>query len=510
MKKFSLILNFLKPYKKQLILVFLLSLIHIITGFFLVGISKKGGQYLPVIFFSTIGISVVLTFFEDYLIHPVGVSISKTFLQRNFSNILSLPRDKISVKLLNKTVEESRWMSDGIFSLIRTVLRRFLQLFAFSFHLLIINYKLFFLTLILIPFAIIPGWYIGKIVTGLREKLFVVESEFEQFQVESVLNNEIIKAYENKSFILEHQHSYLEKISKLNLKQKRLYSIISPVSLFSLVLVGLFVYLLGTHLITNKEITFSTLGMFFTGLALLYSPVSGFSYDLTLLNYLYTKPIMENIKEIEELKLNYVDDFNNDIVIDNLSFYYDKQKPVLENFSMKITKGETIGICGENGSGKTSLIYLILGILKPKTGSIRIDGENSYLNPEFIGYMDQDGSVFTKDIQFNTAFGREVENEKILELCRKLNLNFEDSGKVISFKSLSGGQRRKIALVRTLLKNPKLLVLDEPEDSLDEKSINSLIKLIKTKQNESVTMLILSHDSRFLDLCDKIIKMEIN
>lgn len=206
------------------------------------------------------------------------------------------------------------------------------------------------------------------------------------------------------------------------------------------------------------------------------------------------------------------------IEINNLSFSYENKEPfLLEDINLKIPDGSFVSIVGENGSCKTTLIKLILGLLNPSKGKVKV-----FSGP--VGYVPQ------RFDNFNASFPLTV--KEVLELHMK-TLKINDS-KVIDnvlnkvgmtdFKnrligSLSGGQMQKIFIARSLIGNPSILVLDELSNGVDEKSqkeIYSLLKEINKKYN--ITILSVEHNlsrakeisSHILSVCNKKITLTEN
>lgn len=250
----------------------------------------------------------------------------------------------------------------------------------------------------------------------------------------------------------------------------------------------------------------------------------------------YHKPAFDLIfKELEMLKKsNFIDkkiksqisEYNNnkkiEIVFKNFYFKYPNyQKNILKNVNFKINPGELLGIIGSSGTGKTTFVDNILGLLKPTSGQILVNDRDIHLNIQQwqnkIGYVSQSIFIMDKTIEENIAFGikKDEINKNLLEKVL-INTNLKDlNDKLISSTNpyvgengarLSGGQRQRIGIARALYRDPTLLILDEATNSLDKNNENKILELIKKLKKEK-TIILISHDKDTFKYCDRIISL---
>ena len=215
--------------------------------------------------------------------------------------------------------------------------------------------------------------------------------------------------------------------------------------------------------------------------------------------------------------------FLNSINFDNISFRYSKKsKWILKNISFKICKGETVGIIGESGSGKSTFVDILSGLLTPLSGRIELDKVDISTNliqwHKKIGYVGQEIFLLDDSIKKNIAFGideAEISEKKILELIKTVELSdfIKDLGRGIDSNvgergvKLSGGQRQRIGIARALYNDPEILIFDEATASLDTPTEKKIMKSIY-KLKKSKTIIIVAHRLSTLYKCDKI--YEIN
>jgi ABC-type multidrug transport system fused ATPase/permease subunit len=216
--------------------------------------------------------------------------------------------------------------------------------------------------------------------------------------------------------------------------------------------------------------------------------------------------------------------FQNLIFFKNINFSYlnkiSRKNTILKNINFKIVKGSKIVVIGESGSGKTTLLELLMGLSKPLSGKIFIDGNEQNLSnlswQEKIGYVPQNIFITSESLKKNIGFGyedNEIDIEKVSECINFCNLNnfVESLPNGINTKlkdlglNISGGQKQRIGLARALYNNPEILILDEPTSNLDEKNEVEIIqKLLKIK---NVTLIITSHKKNLLLNFDQIFEL---
>lgn len=216
--------------------------------------------------------------------------------------------------------------------------------------------------------------------------------------------------------------------------------------------------------------------------------------------------------------------FENEIVMDGLSYAYPGDDLILENFSCHISKGEYVGFCGTSGVGKSTLFNMIVGFIEPESGEIRIDGvpltgrtRASWMKQ--IGYVPQEVFIFNGSLAENIALGcEEIDYRRIDAILEKLSLSRlvkalpEGVDTVLSEAGtkLSGGEKQRIGIARALYKNASVLLLDEATSALDnetEKEINGILQQLKDG-GEGLTILSIAHRESSLGFCDRIIKIE--
>lgn len=205
------------------------------------------------------------------------------------------------------------------------------------------------------------------------------------------------------------------------------------------------------------------------------------------------------------------------LVIDNLHKKYDKQIAV-DDISFEINQAETIGILGPNGAGKTTLFYMIAGLINPDMGNIYLG--DSKINNESIStrtslglsYLPQESSIFRgltveqnilSSLEQRKGLQAKERNELLNSLLAEFNLS-EFSG-TMGIK-LSGGERRRTEIARSLASDPKFILLDEPFAGIDPLAVSDLKNTIKKLNKKNIGILISDHNVRdTMNICSKVI-----
>lgn len=201
------------------------------------------------------------------------------------------------------------------------------------------------------------------------------------------------------------------------------------------------------------------------------------------------------------------------IKIENMSFGYTSSNETLTNINMEINEGEFVAIIGENGSGKSSLIKCILGLNKIQKGKITVNDRIGYL-PQLTEIQNSFPATIEEIVLSGTIpdnvlkiFYTKDDRKKAEDVMKKLNLY--DMRKKC-FDELSGGQRQRVLIARALCSTDKIIILDEPVNSLDSKVVSGIYDILNDLyKNKGITIVMVSHDiERCIKYCSRIIEME--
>lgn len=492
---------------------------------------KIGSIFLFGLFF----FKSIVTFFANYLEQKLHASIKKRLASKIFKSYLSRDYNFFiknnPAKLWNVVITEVNVISNYIkvifnfFASVILIIGLFVLIAFTNIQTILIFFILSFIVFLIMKFfkSKIDFWSkerfkndsnisksVNQSLGSIKEiKLFNLENIFFNNFFKDLSNNEKLKVY----------------INVINFMPRQILELIGVSSLL------LFLYY---FTLNNKDI--SEILPFLTLVALsvirIVPVFSLLSVQLNSIRFLggskhqilkeirYLQKNDKNKKTIKKIK-----DKNHtfkEINFRNVNFFYNKKKTILKNLNFRIKKNDRVLIVGPSGSGKTTIINLILGLLEPTSGVIKLNKKNNLdINnvnawQDKIGLIPQDVYLMDDTIKNNIIlYSKEFNKEnldKALKISR-LNHEVKKFSKGINSlvghrgRKLSGGQRQRLALARALYKKPEVLIMDEPTSSIDYKSemqiINSLVSISK-----NYTIIMVAHRAeKFIHLFNKIIKI---
>ncbi|WP_043612748.1 type I secretion system permease/ATPase [Ensifer sp. ZNC0028] len=211
-----------------------------------------------------------------------------------------------------------------------------------------------------------------------------------------------------------------------------------------------------------------------------------------------------------------------DLVVDKLVYAAPGlDVPIIKGVSFSLSPGEVLGIVGPSAAGKSTLARLLVGIQKPTTGGVFLDGNNVYLWErasfgQMTGYLPQSVSLLEGTIRDNISRMEEGEPQKVLEAARSADVHDMIGRLPLGYDTpvgdghltLSGGQRQRIALARCLYDHPRLIVLDEPNANLDAIGERALIRAIERARNDGAIVIMIAHRPTIMQAADKLLVLE--
>jgi len=242
--------------------------------------------------------------------------------------------------------------------------------------------------------------------------------------------------------------------------------------------------------------------------------INEISYRIYALELSYNA-INQEIEIENDEKINFI----NTISLNSIFFRYNTGNNILKNTTLKIKKGESIAITGESGSGKSTLVDLLIGIHKPDSGKLEIDGvpvtnNNIRAWRKKIGYIPQNIYLFDGTVAENVTFSAEYNEERLIKALKMANIwDFLEKGSGINTMvgeggiQISGGQKQRIGIARALYTDPEVLVLDEATSALDNETESKIMDEIYEISKDR-TLIVIAHRLSTVERCKRRITVE--
>nr|XP_054767869.1 ATP-binding cassette sub-family B member 6-like [Lytechinus pictus] len=363
--------------------------------------------------------------------------------------------------------------------------------------------------------------------TKFRREMNLKDNKMRQKAIDSLLNFETVKYYNNESFevgmyddcITDYQVSEWKSTASLSILNSAQNLVVNA---------GLLVgCLLCAHIVYKGQLTAGDYVLFSSYIMQLYSPLNFFGTYYRMIQQAFID--MENMIDLLEEKQEITDDPDaKDLIVrkgkvefDNVSFFYNEQKPILRNVSFTVEPGQVLAIVGPSGAGKSTIIRLLFRFYEVQGGQIRLDGQDiskvaqSSLR-KVIGVVPQDTVLFNNDIRYNIRYGKvQCETEEVEEAARAADIHTriesfpEGYGTVVGERGLklSGGEKQRVAIARTILKAPDFVLLDEATSALDTKTERN-IQMSLSNICEGRTTIVVAHRLSTIINADKILVLQ--
>lgn len=346
---------------------------------------------------------------------------------------------------------------------------------------------------------------------------------------ENLTGTKVIRAYNKEKYHEQRFDKINNDLTKTNVFVDRIMSLLDPIIVFVLSTLVLFIYWYGSILASQNQLLIGDI-IAFAQYALMVL------FSLTMLTFVFimmprASVSAKRLNEVFKSKTSVVFDQNNLITLNddekpliefkNVSFKYPTAKEnVIKNISLKINRGETVAFIGSTGSGKSTLVNLLVRFYDCTDGEVLIDGNNikdfdkeSLL--EKIGYVPQKGLLFSGTIKSNMTFGnKNATEEQIVHACEIAQASFvnkyEDKFEhevVQSGSNFSGGQRQRLSIARVIVKNPELFIFDDSFSALDYKTDKRLRKSLYKEFPNKTKLIVAQRVGTIID-ADKIVVLE--
>ena len=343
----------------------------------------------------------------------------------------------------------------------------------------------------------------SKLFRKMHHKVWVQHSRLTSKVSDNINGHRIIKAFSKEEDELNEFNSISEKVKNAEITVANAENTVFPIlSVFIYLLTALVLGYGGFLCITTDELTVGELLTYVVYLQMLQQPIDFLSWVTNwwarcvdsaqrVFEIMDTEP---DVTDIENPVI--LDNFRGEIELKELQFEYEPAHPIIKNLSLKINEGEMLGIVGKTGAGKTTISNLIARLYDPKEGVVKIDGYDvkelsSKQLRKNIGIVSQDIFLFMGTIADNIRYARpDATNDEVIAAAKAASAHSFISKLPDGYETwvgsggqdLSGGERQRISIARTIIQNPKILILDEATAAMDtetERNIQNSLSALK-------------------------------
>ena len=543
------IMGYLKPYKWHFLLVFAALAISAVLGLFpsvitgqivdaIVADNRNMAMLLKlvVLAFVVLSLSQIISVLEQYINSWISQKIIFDMRNEMYDHLQHMSHSFFTNEkqgdIITRMNSDINGVSSVISGTLTSLVSNVLTVGVSVFYLFYTDWRLAIVGLLVLPILILPTRSVGKrrweLVSEAQEK----HDEMNQHVNEtlSVSGSMLVKLFSKEKTEYEKFKSINNEVTKTTIKEQRAGSWFHVCLGMFIQIAPLLIYFVGGFLIIGGVDTKLTVGDITVVVALvnrLYQPVRSL-LDLQV-NFVRSLALFTRIFEYLDRKCDIENPLNpikpdmtdSSVELCDVKFYYEKEKPVLKGVSFFVPNGKMYAIVGTSGAGKSTIIGLIPRLYDTLEGCVKVAGEDvrnfdlTYLRTN-IGIVTQDTYLFNGTILENLLYAKpEATMEEIENACKVANIyDFivslpEKWNTIVGNRGLklSGGEKQRVSIARVILKNPKILILDEATSSLDSIS-ESLIQSALNSVMVGRTSIVIAHRLSTVMAADKIMLLE--
>ena len=486
-------------------------------------------SFIPVFIIILTIIKGVALYKQTVLINTLVQSIIFKIQTNLFKSLLNLDLDILNTErvgsLQSRIMNDVNLMKEAMIRSFNNLLRDFFTLIGLVISMFWLNWVLALAVIAVYPIAVFPIVRIGKKSRLLSNSMQEQIGKTSSFLNESFLGARLIKSYQLENIQNKKAIKYFSDLKSIIIKVISTRAGLEPVmEIIGGIAISLVILLAGWQIVSGTS-TVGEFSGFSSALLIAVGPAraigtlnsvlqEGTAAANRVFGGIDSKAKAYDALDAESLKVK-----DGKIIFRNIKYKYsDKNILALNNINLQLDSGESIAIVGPSGSGKSTLVNLILRFFDPDEGEVLIDGQNlksikiASLR-ENIAIVSQDTLLFHGTVFENIHFGNQIANkENIIRSAKEAGAhnfikklpNSYDTIVGENGANLSGGERQIIAIARAILRNPKILILDEPTSSLDSEAENKIKMTLGTISKNRTTITIAHRLSTIID-ADRII-----
>ena len=543
------ILKYLKPYKWYFLLVFAALIISAVLGLFpsiitgaivdaIVSDSRSMALLLKLVAmaFVVLTASQIISVLEQYINSWISQKIIYDMRNEMYDHLQHMPHSFFTNEkqgdIITRMNSDINGVSSVISGMLTSIVSNVLTVGISVFYLFYTDWRLAIVGLLILPILIFPTRSVGKRRWELVSKAQEKHDELNQQVNEtlSVSGSMLVKLFTKEKIEFEKFKKVNQETTKISIKEQRAGSWFHVMLGMFIQAAPLLIYCAGGFFIISgidSGLTVGDITIVVTLVNRLYQPVRmlfdlqvNFVRSLALFSRIFE--YLDRSCEIENPENPVKPDLNNSCVeFCNVKFSYETSKAVLKGIDFFVPNGKMYAIVGTSGAGKSTVIGMIPRLYDVTEGCVKVAGEDvrnfdlSYLRKN-IGIVTQDTYLFNGSILDNLLYAKpEASMEEIENACKVANIHDFINGLPDKFNTivgnrglkLSGGEKQRVSIARVILKDPKILILDEATSSLDSVS-ESLIQSALSRIMQNRTSIVIAHRLSTVMAADKIMLLE--
>lgn len=535
------ILSYLKPYSAHIIIAYSLTFIELITDLIfpiILGLMINNGILVndvkQIYLWGIVMIIITVVTFASGIINSfyashISVQFAYQLRENLFAHIQRFTFEQLakfpSSALVTRFTNDIRQVQNTIFMSLRVMARAPFVIIGSVMMALVVNFKIAAIFLITVPlmiiflfFVLIKGSKMFKLVQHYVDRVNRIIQE--NISGMRTIRSFVRSRFENNRFLEVNQ-----LLAENTTKAFRFVEMSMPVILFMLNIGMIFILWFGHFHVTAGTTTVGDVVAIInyalrTAMAISLLTFISLAFSRAKASIERIEQILDEPVEKENPSMKETIEIKGSITFSNVSFQYNNaNKPTLQNISFNIKEKETVAIIGATGAGKTTLFQLIPKLYQPTEGTIYIDGKplTAYdveMLRNQIGYVPQKSLLFSGTIRDNLTFGkRNATDEEIIQAAKDAQIhdsimNFPNQYDTLVGQrgiTLSGGQKQRISIARALIRNPKILLLDDSTSALDLETETKLLQAIAKYQ---CTILMITQKISTAKRADRIILID--
>jgi ATP-binding cassette, subfamily B, multidrug efflux pump len=542
-KSFKRLLGYLKPHRREFIVsiilmtfvvivelvppLFMAKVLELLKNSNAVGTMNKILLYLGVFILSLV-VSIIIHYKQTILLQEIGQKIVFRIRLEVFEHIEKLSIDQLNKepvgKLVTRVMNDPDSISEMFTSIVINLIRSIIMMIIILIILFFISIKLTLITLLIMPIILIVSYVFRKISRKSYQKIRNEISALNAFLSENLSGMKITQIFNQEDVKREEFRIRSYELERGFQKEILIYAIFRPLIYLITMAGNIAILYFGGLQVIDMILSYAILYAFNDLVDRFFNPIQQIAEEFNNLQNAYSsadkifgildlEPTIKELDDAIELK-----EFSGHVEFKNVWFYYLEDEWVLKDVSFEVKPGETFAFVGSTGSGKTTILSLIVRNYEIQKGEILIDGIN--INKitrdslrRHIGQMLQDVFLFNESILYNISLGNEeITRNEVIEAANYTGANTfidrlpdrYDHLVLERGNNFSSGQRQLISFARAIVYKPSLLILDEATANIDSES-EEIIQASLNKIMSSQTMLIVAHRLSTIQHSDKIV-----